>query len=87
MALCGIAVIGISIGISYGLSALFQLKMTAVHNILPFLLLGNLPSFCFSLLQLLHYYLLFLSISISQSCGGGFKFLLTNHVEEGLNFY
>ncbi|XP_066936303.1 patched domain-containing protein 3-like [Clytia hemisphaerica] len=40
LALAGIGVIGISIGISYGLGSAFQLKYTAVHNVLPFLLLG-----------------------------------------------
>jgi len=40
LAFGGIAVIGISIGISYGLGSAFQFKKTAVHDVLPFLLLG-----------------------------------------------
>ena len=41
LALSGIGIIGISIGISYGLGSAFQFKYTAVHNVLPFLLLGK----------------------------------------------
>ena len=40
MAIAGIGVIGISIGISYGLGSAFQFNYTGVHNVLPFLLLG-----------------------------------------------
>ncbi|XP_066915627.1 patched domain-containing protein 3-like [Clytia hemisphaerica] len=40
LAIAGIGVIGISIGIAYGLGSAFQLKYTGVHNVLPFLLLG-----------------------------------------------
>ena len=41
LAISAIAVIGLSIGISYGLGSAFQLKYTGVHNVLPFLLLGE----------------------------------------------
>jgi len=41
LALSGIGIIGLSIGISYGLGSAFQLKYTDVHNVLPFLLLGK----------------------------------------------
>ncbi|XP_066910125.1 NPC1-like intracellular cholesterol transporter 1 [Clytia hemisphaerica] len=40
LALSGIGIIGISIGIAYGLGSAFQLKYTSVHNVLPFLMLG-----------------------------------------------
>ncbi|XP_063713445.1 NPC intracellular cholesterol transporter 1-like [Symsagittifera roscoffensis] len=40
MAICGIVCIGMSMGISYGLSSAFGLFYSPLHNILPFLLLG-----------------------------------------------
>lgn len=41
LAISGIGVIGISIGVSFGLGSAFQFKYTGVHNVLPFLLLGK----------------------------------------------
>lgn len=40
LGLCGVLNIGLSIGISYGLSSAFGLFSTPVHSVLPFLLLG-----------------------------------------------
>lgn len=40
--MAGIAVIGMAVGISYGLGSGFQLKKTNVHDVLAFLLLGKL---------------------------------------------
>jgi len=40
LAFAGVLCIGLSIGISYGLSSAFQLFVSPVHSILPFLLLG-----------------------------------------------
>lgn len=40
LAMAGIAVIGMAVGISYGLGSGFQLKKTNVHDVLAFLLLG-----------------------------------------------
>ncbi|XP_057299716.1 patched domain-containing protein 3-like isoform X2 [Hydractinia symbiolongicarpus] len=40
LAFAGVICIGLSIGIAYGLSSAFQLFVSPVHNILPFLLLG-----------------------------------------------
>ena len=49
LAFAGVLCIGLAIGITYGLSSAFQLFVSPVHSVLPFLLLGKLVTdFCAS---------------------------------------
>ena len=51
LAFAGVLCIGLAIGITYGLSSAFQLFVSPVHSVLPFLLLGKLVTyFCASII-------------------------------------
>ena len=42
LAFAGIFVIGVAVGVAYGLGSAFQMKKTGVHDVLAFLLLGKI---------------------------------------------
>ena len=48
LAFAGVLCIGLAIGITYGLSSAFQLFVSPVHSVLPFLLLGKLVTDSFA---------------------------------------